>query len=87
VRRIEFLKPLTVSMLSERRGQFLPFGLEGGEPGAPGRNSIQRTVRGVGEELGGKFAITVEPGDILSIETPGGGGFGMPEPKQEKSDG
>jgi 5-oxoprolinase (ATP-hydrolysing) len=79
VRRLEFLKPLTVSMLSERRGAFAPFGLEGGHDGALGCNTIQRAGSSRSEDLGGKFAIEVRPGDVLTIETPGGGGFGAAE--------
>ena len=40
--RLEFLNPLKVSMLSERRGPYPPFGLQGGQPGALGKNSIRR---------------------------------------------
>jgi 5-oxoprolinase (ATP-hydrolysing) len=76
VRRLEFLRPLTVSMLSERRGPFAPFGLDGGGEGATGRNTLQRAGSTDSENLGGKFAIDVHPGDVLTIETPGGGGFG-----------
>jgi 5-oxoprolinase (ATP-hydrolysing) len=77
VREIEFLKPLKVSMLSERRGPFATFGLNGGEPGQLGRNTLASRERERPEELGGKFAIEVQPGDVLTIETPGGGGFGF----------
>jgi 5-oxoprolinase (ATP-hydrolysing) len=76
VRRLEFLRPLTVSMLSERRGPFAPFGLAGGEEGAKGCNTLQRAGSSHVEDMGGKFAIDVQPGDVLTIETPGGGGFG-----------
>ncbi|MEX1098410.1 MAG: hydantoinase B/oxoprolinase family protein [Planctomycetales bacterium] len=76
VRKLEFLRPLAVSMLSERRGPYPPFGLQGGEPGALGRNLLQRAGSDEVEDLGGKFAITVQPGDVLIIETPGGGAFG-----------
>ena len=62
-------------MLSERRGAYAPFGLAGGEEGAIGRNRLRRAVQ-ESENLGGKFAIEVAPGDRLTIETPGGGGFG-----------
>ena len=78
VRSIEFLKPMVVSMLSERRGSFAPFGLDGGEAGALGRNTLQRSGADAIEDLGGKFAIEVVSGDVLTIETPGGGGFGSP---------
>ncbi|HET6326123.1 MAG TPA: hydantoinase B/oxoprolinase family protein [Planctomycetaceae bacterium] len=77
VRRLEFLRSLIVSMLSERREAFAPFGLEGGNAGARGRNTLQRVGSAQSEDLGGKFAIEVQPGDVLTIETPGGGGFGQ----------
>ncbi len=76
VRRLEFLRPLTVSMLSERRGPFAPFGLNGGKDGAKGRNTLERAGSTQPVDIGGKFAIEVQPGDVLTIETPGGGGFG-----------
>ncbi|MBW3542881.1 MAG: hydantoinase B/oxoprolinase family protein [Planctomycetes bacterium] len=76
VRELEFLKPLKVSMLSERRGRHAPFGLAGGTSGAPGRNRLRRAATGEEIDLGGKFAIEVEPGDVLIVETPGGGGWG-----------
>ncbi len=40
IRRIEFLKPLEVSILSQRRGPYAPYGLQGGQPGAFGRNTL-----------------------------------------------
>ena len=76
VREIEFLNPLKVSMLSERRGEFHPFGLQGAADGQPGRNTLLRKGASESENPGGKFAIDVEPGDVITIETPGGGGFG-----------
>ncbi|MBX3452070.1 MAG: hydantoinase B/oxoprolinase family protein [Planctomycetaceae bacterium] len=76
VRRIEFLKPLKVSMLSERRGPYAPFGQNGGQPGALGRNTVLRAGTADEIDLGGKFSIDVAPGDVLQIETPGGGGWG-----------
>ena len=79
VREIEFLKPLKVSMLSERRGPFAPFGLNGGTPGQLGRNTLASRERERPEDLGGKFAIDMQPGDVLLIETPGGGGCGAGE--------
>ena len=45
VRRIEFLKPLTVSLLTQRRGDYAPFGLNGGCDGAIGSNTLQRSRR------------------------------------------
>jgi 5-oxoprolinase (ATP-hydrolysing) len=76
VRRLEFLAPLKVSMLSERREAYAPFGLNGGADGVRGRNQLQRAGSDELIDLGGKFAIDVQPGDVLTIETPGGGGYG-----------
>lgn len=76
VREIEFLKPLTVSLLTERRGEFAPFGLEGGESGAVGENRMRRAGADVEELLPGKVQLDVKAGDVLTLETPGGGGFG-----------
>lgn len=78
-RQIEFLKPLRLSILSERRGPYAPFGLEGGEPGECGRNMLLRAATGSEENIGAKSQTIVEPGDVLTIETPGGGGFGTCE--------
>jgi 5-oxoprolinase (ATP-hydrolysing) len=75
VRRLEFLRPLEVSILSQRRGPYPPYGLEGGAPGALGRNILTR-ANGTVEELAGAAQFTAQAGDVLTIETPGGGGFG-----------
>tara|TARA_R110002072_G_scaffold243821_2_gene403092 strand:- start:72738 stop:76577 length:3840 start_codon:yes stop_codon:yes gene_type:complete len=77
LRRIEFLKPLTVSLLTERRGDYAPFGLEGGCSGAVGQNRLRRAGAESEVELPGKVQLEVSVGDILTIETPGGGGFGQ----------
>jgi len=61
-------------VLSDRR-RFSPYGLQGGEPAAPGSNTLIR-VNGNQEQLPSKVTTWVEPGDILLIETPGGGGWG-----------
>jgi N-methylhydantoinase B/oxoprolinase/acetone carboxylase alpha subunit len=68
-RELEFLRPLEVSLLSERRSR-APFGLAGGGPGQPGKNLLN------GRELPAKTSFGVEAGDRLRIETPGGGGYG-----------
>jgi N-methylhydantoinase B len=73
VREIEFLCPATVTILSERR-RTAPYGLQGGEPGQRGRNVLYRG--GEAQELPGKVEIQVEAGDVLSLQTPGGGGWG-----------
>ncbi len=74
VREIEFLAPLNVAILSERR-VFAPYGLKGGGCGARGRNTFIR-ADGRTIHLGGKNEILAGPGDRLRVETPGGGGWG-----------
>jgi 5-oxoprolinase (ATP-hydrolysing) len=76
VRRIEFLRPLEVSLLTERRGPYPPFGVQGGEPGALGVNSLRRAGSDNEETLPAKVQFTVQAGDVVTIETPGGGGWG-----------
>jgi len=73
-RHYAFCAPVTVSLLSERRVK-APWGLAGGEPGARGRNAVERRDGRV-EEIGGKVTLALESGDRLIVETPGGGGFG-----------
>jgi N-methylhydantoinase B len=77
VREIELLAPAQVTLLSERR-KFAPYGLAGGEPGACGRTSLIHRDGRV-EELAGKCNFHAEAGDIIRIETPGGGGWGSKE--------
>lgn len=76
IRAIRFLRPMAVSLLSQRRGQG-PFGCGGGGAGAPGAQRVQRS-HGLEEVLPGCCAFEVGEGDIVTIETPGGGGFGTP---------
>jgi 5-oxoprolinase (ATP-hydrolysing) len=75
VRRIEFLAPLELSIISQRRGDHPPFGLAGGKSGAFGQNLLHR-ADGSTEQLPGIAERTVLPGDMLELRTPGGGGFG-----------
>jgi 5-oxoprolinase (ATP-hydrolysing) len=77
VRQLEFLQPLEVSILSQRRGPYPPYGLEGGAPGALGRNTLTR-ADGTVENLEGRAQFQAQAGDVLTIETPGGGGCGTP---------
>jgi 5-oxoprolinase (ATP-hydrolysing) len=77
VRKIEFLKPLRVSILSERRGLYAPFGLTGGSAGELGQNLLQKNDGSSPIDLGGKVSIDVTAGDMLTIQTPGGGGYGQ----------
>ena len=76
VRILEFLKPVRVSLLTERRGPYPPFGLAGGEPGALGENALRSAGTAEWEPLPGKISREVQPGDQLRIATPGGGGWG-----------
>lgn len=73
VREYEFLVASQLTIISERR-KFPPYGLEGGRPGALGKNTLIR--KGRETVLGSKINLRVEPGDILRVETPGGGGYG-----------
>jgi N-methylhydantoinase B len=69
VRELEVLEPCRLSIISERR-RHAPQGERGGGPGAPGRNLRN------GEPLPGKTILDLEAGDVVTIETPGAGGFG-----------
>ncbi|HEX9691007.1 MAG TPA: hydantoinase B/oxoprolinase family protein [Gemmatimonadales bacterium] len=69
VRAYRALAPIHVSLITERR-RHAPRGTQGGSPGKPGRNRLND------EELAGRAAWTMRPGDLLTIETPGGGGWG-----------
>jgi N-methylhydantoinase B len=69
VRELEVLEDCRASILSERRAH-RPAGAHGGEPGAVGRNLLN------GRNLPAKVTVELAPGDVLRIETPGGGGFG-----------
>ncbi len=75
VRKIEFLRPVEVSILSERRGPYPPYGLDGGQPGMLGRNSLLRPDGSV-VPLEAKASFHASAGDVIVIETPGGGGWG-----------
>ena len=77
LRRVRFLEPMQAGILSQRR-KVAPFGLAGGEDGAPGLNRIERADGSV-EELGPTASVSLSPGDVFVIETPGGGGYGTPE--------
>lgn len=75
IRELEMLRPLTVSLLTGRRGEHRPYGVAGGEPGAAGQNSW--TPEGESERvLPATVQLDLQSGDRLKIETPGGGGWG-----------
>ncbi|XP_026467050.1 5-oxoprolinase-like [Ctenocephalides felis] len=75
-RELLFRKEMTLSVLTERR-VFQPYGMAGGEPGASGVNVLIRAQEKRKINLGAKTAIKVKPGDIFSMLTPGGGGYGL----------
>ncbi|KAL0068930.1 hypothetical protein AAF712_003923 [Marasmius tenuissimus] len=100
-REIEFLEPMQVSMLSERRTR-QPYGMEGGGPGGLGRNTWIKRLRkedgdDVDEEgnataeeareinIGGKATVWMGKGDRLLVQTPGGGGWGLPDGVSKKT--
>ncbi|MFB6113413.1 MAG: hydantoinase B/oxoprolinase family protein [Halodesulfurarchaeum sp.] len=64
------------SLLSDRR-RHQPYGLDGGEPGAPGADVLIR--EGEEQPIDAKTTLDLNKGDVLSIRTPGGGGYGPPE--------
>ncbi|MEM7340169.1 MAG: hydantoinase B/oxoprolinase family protein [Actinomycetota bacterium] len=76
VRRVRFDQAMSVNLLTSRRVE-PPYGMAGGEPGATGRNRLFR-LDGTIVELAGVDSCEVEPGDVLEIATPGGGGYGAP---------
>ena len=65
---------MTAAILSSHR-KVAPFGLDGGGPGALGRNWVERAT-GERTELSGTDSTEMNPGDVFVIETPGGGGYG-----------
>jgi 5-oxoprolinase (ATP-hydrolysing) len=74
VRRMRFLTTMKAAILSNRRALASP-GLAGGGDGKPGRNRVER-ADGAIEELAATAEIALVPGDVVVIETPGGGGYG-----------
>ena len=73
IRAIRFLTPVTVTLTSERRKQGA-YGLQGGQNGRPGKNSLIQDGKEI--ELPGKFTRQLNSEEVLQIETPGGGGWG-----------
>jgi N-methylhydantoinase B/oxoprolinase/acetone carboxylase alpha subunit len=76
IREYEVLTETSATILTERRNS-QPYGVQGGQAGGSGRNSILR-ANGEVEPLPAKARINLHPGDRLRIETPGGGGYGAP---------
>ncbi len=73
VREYEFLTPAEVTILSDRRRRG-PYGLAGGEAGKPGRNTLVHRGRSI--SIPAKQKFDARAGDVLRIETPGGGAWG-----------
>jgi 5-oxoprolinase (ATP-hydrolysing) len=82
VRRIAFLEPMTAVIVSSRRN-VAPFGLCGGSDGARGRQWVERRD-GARTELAASDRAELSPGDVVVIETPGGGGYGAPVSSADK---
>ena len=78
IRRYRFVAPMTVSILTQHR-EVQPYGVLGGEPGQSGRQAL---IRQSGETIILKAIDQFDAaiGDRLTIETPGGGGWGIPDP-------
>ena len=75
-RRIRFLRPMEAVIVASRR-TVAPHGMAGGAPGAPGRQWVER-VDGTTHPLKGQDRAALGAGDVLALETPGGGGWGTP---------
>jgi N-methylhydantoinase B len=80
VREIEVLTDCEVTLLADRRSRG-PWGLAGGEAGSPGKASVIRAGGSV-EEMPGKFSSRLRKGERIRIESPGGGGWGRADAKQ-----
>jgi N-methylhydantoinase B len=83
-RSVEALVPMRLSLLTERR-ESAPWGLAGGEDGAPGRNRLEQG--GVEEDLPAKISRAIPAGAVVTVETPGGGGWGSPGYRPEDPGG
>ncbi|MFV1722466.1 hydantoinase B/oxoprolinase family protein [Phaeobacter sp. JH18-32] len=75
IRKLRFLTPMTVTVLSSHR-ETVPHGAAGGEPGKPGENSVKRSNGDV-EMLKGNDETQMGVDDVFIMKTPGGGGFGI----------
>ena len=79
IRELEFLRPLTVSLITGRRTTS-PYGMQGGGPGVSGKNQWIQPDKST--ELPAATTIEVAAGDRILIQTPGGGGWGLPSEAQ-----
>src|SRR5262249_26430754 len=77
-RELELLEPATLSLVTERRAS-RPWGLDGGEPGASGENwLLPGGDASRAKRLADKCTVDLAAGDVLRLQTPGGGGYGAP---------
>ncbi len=74
IRRLRFLQPMQANILAGHR-RIPPYGMHGGEPGRPGSNYLLHSD-GRRTEFHSQGNIQVQAGDVMVIETPGGGGYG-----------
>ncbi len=83
-RAVRVLVPARVTVISERRRRG-PWGLAGGRPGRPGENRVfSAAQRGRGRKMPGKFQIDLAPNSVLTVSSPGGGGYRRPRPKESR---
>ncbi|KAL3317013.1 hypothetical protein Ciccas_004337 [Cichlidogyrus casuarinus] len=85
VRKILFRKQMTLCVLTQRRA-LAPYGLFGGSPAARGKNLIFRRGSNTPVSIGGFAQVNLLCGDSFQLETPGGGGFGIPVKGEEQED-
>ena len=76
VREIQLLHDEATLQIRSDRGKFLPWGTQGGGPGAPTRNFLNPDAEN--ERLPGKFLRTLKKGDVYRLYQAGGGGYGDP---------
>ena len=76
LRAIRFREKMSLSILSTHR-IVAPAGLDGGDDGATGENEVRR-ADGEVKQLAGSATAELEPGDVVIVRTPGGGGYGKP---------
>jgi N-methylhydantoinase B len=77
IRSIELTEGTAQATLLADRHKLPPPGAQGGEPGACGRHALKRA--GTEEQIAAKTSLPLQPGDVLTIQTPGGGGYGAIE--------
>ena len=83
IRKLRFREAMIAAILSGKR-IVPPYGMANGMPGALGRSWVER-AGGSRIDLAGTDEIQMAPGDAITIETPGGGGFGQPDPHGDSS--